>query len=375
MNRWGAVIIFLSVISVSSSVLGQEIYKEYWPSGHIKSEEPIVDGKRDGLASYYHDNGQMYGQIPWVNGEREGQFRLYRADGTLEQELSYKAGQTNGVCRWFDEQGRLKEEAPYVNGRIDGEVVWYNPDGSVAQRVMYRNDQPISQPGQAVKRRSTKRSSDDTWQRLLFYLIVVPLVIFFKSVEKKKKVLGTEGRRGTQMTTTVAANLSALPPAQRFEQLFRVTVLIAGSMIIAVFFLGVLLYATYGPPDMSNPLGQSDNCEILRNIFLCYAFILIFSIPRITDFLLNKETVGHNASLARDPFTEMNKLVGAAIVKLALSETPALLGLMLAVLSNRVSDYYLLAVFSLVSFILNFPRYDQWEQWIKQRIPGIALNK
>lgn len=90
--------------------------EEKYPSGKIRSREPYIHGKKNGLASYWHENGELYSNIPWKNDRKEGRFNLYREDGSLEQSLNYKDGEPHGLLSWFDAKENLKQRAIYKNG-------------------------------------------------------------------------------------------------------------------------------------------------------------------------------------------------------------------------------------------------------------------
>lgn len=92
---------------------------EYWPNGSVKSEEPYLDGKKEGIASYYHENGQLYGKIPWKNGEKHGSYKLYREDGSLDQELNYKNDKLHGKAKWYDHSNKLLQTYEYSDGRFE----------------------------------------------------------------------------------------------------------------------------------------------------------------------------------------------------------------------------------------------------------------
>jgi hypothetical protein len=66
----------------------------------------------------------------------------------------------------------------------------------------------------------------------------------------------------------------------------------------------------------------------------------------------------------------MQKLAATAIIIFALAESIAIFGLVLFFLTNRASDFYLFLAISLASFALFFPRYSQWEEWMKRRTMG-----
>lgn len=138
-----------------------EIKKEFWPNGQLKQEEPFINGLRDGLANYYHDNGKPYGSIPWKNGQKHGRFKLFRADGTPDQELSY------------------------INGQLHGTSYWYNPDGSIRQTAYYQLGQISSSPPLTeLPYTMVVRRDVVTWSNFLWALALVsffPALVWWRS--------------------------------------------------------------------------------------------------------------------------------------------------------------------------------------------------
>jgi antitoxin component YwqK of YwqJK toxin-antitoxin module len=92
--------------------------EEKYASGKLRQREPVVAGRRHGMATYWFENGRVYGEIPWLNGEKHGSFNLYREDGSLEQSLSYRNGKPHGLLTWYDPQGNVKARALYDNGQV-----------------------------------------------------------------------------------------------------------------------------------------------------------------------------------------------------------------------------------------------------------------
>jgi hypothetical protein len=90
--------------------------EQKYPSGQIRSREPLLDGLRHGEASYWHENGRLYGKIIWVLNAKHGIISLYRADGSIEQKLSYKNGRLHGLCRWYSDNGNITNYALYEEG-------------------------------------------------------------------------------------------------------------------------------------------------------------------------------------------------------------------------------------------------------------------
>ncbi|MBU6375421.1 MAG: hypothetical protein KGQ59_05455 [Bdellovibrionales bacterium] len=87
-----------------------------YPSGAFRQREPLVNGVKNGLARYWHENGVLYGEIPWVNDQKHGCFKLFRSDGSLDQVLSYRDGKPHGFFGWYDSSGKLFARDLYQDG-------------------------------------------------------------------------------------------------------------------------------------------------------------------------------------------------------------------------------------------------------------------
>jgi hypothetical protein len=85
-------------------------------SGKLRQREPTVNGKRQGMATYWHENGKIYAVVPWNQDQKQGRYRTYREDGSLEQSLSFRQGKPHGLLTWYNEQGRAFARALYENG-------------------------------------------------------------------------------------------------------------------------------------------------------------------------------------------------------------------------------------------------------------------
>jgi len=59
-------------------------------------------------------------------------------------------------------------------------------------------------------------------------------------------------------------------------------------------------------------------------------------------------------------------LLSVSIVRLAICEAVALLGVVLFLLGGRWADFSGFAIASLAAFAFNFPRLSQWEDWMRQ---------
>jgi len=61
-----------------------------------------------------------------------------------------------------------------------------------------------------------------------------------------------------------------------------------------------------------------------------------------------------------------HKLLQASIFTSALSEVPALLGVILFLAAGFTRDFYILLIVSLFLMFMFFPRYRNWAQWVQE---------
>ena len=74
------IVLLLVTILINPSFASAEVRKEYYPSGKLKSEVNVVNGKKEGLEIKYYDSnvsGQLASETNYKNGEWEGVSKDY----------------------------------------------------------------------------------------------------------------------------------------------------------------------------------------------------------------------------------------------------------------------------------------------------------
>jgi len=135
---------------------------------------------------------------------------------------------------------------------------------------------------------------------------------------------------------------------------FLINVAVIGTLILYALVIEILrrqLAPFEGIPEVSN-------VTLLRYILYGVAILNIFLI-RIMRGLLLRQQRSEGFNLLR------LKLFRVSLVTAALCEIPAILGLVLFLLIGSIRDYYQLAGVSFILVFLHFPRYGNWEAWIK----------
>ena len=85
---------FLFLFSCSQEI---EVKKEYWDDGKLKSEIYYKDGKREGLATWWHKNGQKGKERHYKDGKIEGLTTSWYPSGEKKSEIHYKDGKREGL--------------------------------------------------------------------------------------------------------------------------------------------------------------------------------------------------------------------------------------------------------------------------------------
>ncbi len=96
----------------------------------------------------------------------------------------------------------------------------------------------------------------------------------------------------------------------------------------------------------------------LRYALYVLALVQPMVIIKIRSILLKKATSENKKEV-------IVKLSRTSIITSSLCEVPAMYGLILFLLSGSGKDFYMLLIWSGFLFFLYFPRYSNWERWVK----------
>jgi hypothetical protein len=99
--------------------------------------------------------------------------------------------------------------------------------------------------------------------------------------------------------------------------------------------------------------------------WLRYAF---YALGLVQIFLIKfmRETATKSLSTV-DVKILINHLQKMSMVSAALCEVPVILGWVLFFLSGKAQDFYVLLIVSFVVFVMYFPRFSNWDEWIKSK--------
>jgi len=142
----------------------------------------------------------------------------------------------------------------------------------------------------------------------------------------------------------------------------KTAVVLASSMLAVLFIYLVAVEIIRARMAPFSGLVEIKNTMFLRYGFYGIAVFQVILIRVLRGFLLRKTLSSEKTNLADDLFK-------TSILILALSEIPAVLGLVLFLLAGLNRDFYILLFVSLFLMFMYFPRYNNWKTWINEKDP------
>lgn len=144
-NIFLAVIISILLISCESKTgkkSDDQVAREYYSDGVIKSETQVKDTLAHGLKKLYDRDGGLKSVYTFNMGKLDGPGVSYYPNGKLEQKMFYKNGKREGTTLWYYSSGELYRSIPYKNGKINGIKISYYKDGKIMAEAPVQNDLP-----------------------------------------------------------------------------------------------------------------------------------------------------------------------------------------------------------------------------------------
>ncbi len=107
------------------------LVREYFASGSIKSEHYEINGAKDGLEQWWHENGQIFTECEYVSGVPHGRVQVWSESGHFRALEFVKNGASHGeYTSWWD-NGNIKEHGIFIEGVRQSGFKWYHKDGSL----------------------------------------------------------------------------------------------------------------------------------------------------------------------------------------------------------------------------------------------------
>jgi F0F1-type ATP synthase membrane subunit c/vacuolar-type H+-ATPase subunit K len=142
---------------------------------------------------------------------------------------------------------------------------------------------------------------------------------------------------------------------EELKRVYRLATIIGIAMISSLFIYVFVVEFIKVNVNININL-PSSMADFLRYLFFAIA---------IVEFLLIRFLRSHMISGPSSP-AKIQKLFSMAVITYALCESVAIYGLILFLIGGRRFDFYSLMILSLIFFAIYFPRYAQWEEWLKK---------
>jgi hypothetical protein len=148
-------------------------------------------------------------------------------------------------------------------------------------------------------------------------------------------------------------------PYSELRQSYRTTAIVCAAMIAGLFpYLAVVEFVR-AQFDSTGYLMDSQQIQLLAYVFYGLA-LLPFIVPR----LIKRHVVA--AASQEGEGALIIRLRTATFLGYALSEVPAVFGLLLFLLAGLSTTFYVLWFMSLLSMLLQFPRLGNWQELARQ---------
>ena len=142
------------------------------------------------------------------------------------------------------------------------------------------------------------------------------------------------------------------------RKIFQTSIKINGAILVTLIIYAVIVEIIKSQYTPFRGFVDSIDMTLLRYVFYGLALFQIIIIKFIRGILLPKEASEDLKSI----FIKLNK---TSIITATLCEVPTIFGLALFLLGGYSRDFYLLLILSFFLSFLYFPRYRNWEEWIK----------
>ncbi len=161
-----------------------------------------------------------------------------------------------------------------------------------------------------------------------------------------------------------------MPPSRNddLRKAYRMTAFIGLAMIASLVVYAVVVdlikkqnapFGGYAP--------MPDAIVMLRYALLGVAAVEFFVIRLMNRLMLSGKVPLRNSPATARFAPEVQRLVSSSVVTYALCESVAMYGLVLFLIQGNTGDFYLFLAVSLFYFIVTFPRYGNWEEWVAEQ--------
>lgn len=113
-----------------------EVYKDFYENGKVKSTGYTKNEQKHGLWKYYYENGELEFEANYKNDKLEGVYKGYYESGKIKSFGNFKEGKEDGDFKEFYENSfpATISEKKYKNGNLDGWSMYKNEKNDLTKR-------------------------------------------------------------------------------------------------------------------------------------------------------------------------------------------------------------------------------------------------
>jgi len=145
---------------------------------------------------------------------------------------------------------------------------------------------------------------------------------------------------------------------EELKKIYRMNVIISAALIVVMLSSALIVEILRAQLKPFQGFKPRPKAQTLRLVFYGLGIVQIILV-RFLQPALYKQIP------ADDPKKLLLKLNRANLATLSLCEIPALLGLVLFLLTGFYRDFYIFLIISLILEIMYFPRLRYWEEWLR----------
>lgn len=113
-------------------------WKEYYPSGKMRSLTEYKGGKIHGKRTRFYESGIGMSEEYYQNGLKQRKCLEFYENGNTKENSMWRNGQRNGATTTFYPTGKMKEMGVYLDGVPHGNWDLYDENGRIRSRGAYK---------------------------------------------------------------------------------------------------------------------------------------------------------------------------------------------------------------------------------------------
>lgn len=130
-----------------------------YSSGKPKSSGAIVNGKAEGIWSWWYPNGQKMSEGIFVAGKRNGTWTTWYEDGSKKSIGIYADDRLNGQHILWYKNGEIKEYGHFINDKKHGLFSYYDLSGILKKKRLFEHGVLVRDKTGLINRKDNEKKN------------------------------------------------------------------------------------------------------------------------------------------------------------------------------------------------------------------------